>query len=151
MTGISDKCNSIEISNLVQKSIPASDYKLYLDKGVLLNKIYSKFIEFSKIISELLDNVFVISKNCINIFYDNESNVVGFNSNNSIFLNLRCHEQLNYGNISPKKYWFIVICHELAHNEEISHNSKFSNIFENIVLYHLKQILFFLYSLVNGF
>jgi len=138
---ISESCSIIDIEQLTQIPISGTDFKIFIENGILSTELNDLFLDFSKIISFLLEDIFHLPKNIVNIFYDKRSTVIGFNSDNKLFLNARCHHEINYGTVSPIKYWFIVICHELAHNEVKLHNAAFSSVFENIILYYLNTLI----------
>jgi hypothetical protein len=68
-------------------------------------------------------NIFDLPVSTVNIFADQQGSTIAFNRNGSIFCNLRYFEQLHRGGMdSPDgsmeamAYWWITLCHELAHN-----------------------------------
>jgi hypothetical protein len=76
--------------------------------------------------SILLDcaEVFSLKPDTLSIFYDPSSKSIGFNRAGSIFCNFYYFQQLHEKELlrNPKDqaevmiYWWVVLCHELAHN-----------------------------------
>jgi hypothetical protein len=74
---------------------------------------------------------------------------IAFNDRRALFFNLRYYEQVFSDQIQPYlqatspsipiihtivNFYFILTCHELAHNLEIAHNSNFINHLETIAV-----------------
>ncbi|KAK5108887.1 hypothetical protein LTR62_007689 [Meristemomyces frigidus] len=67
----------------------------------------------------------------LNIFHDADGAAIAFNSSGSLFCNLRYFEQLHLtavvasaeGRVEAGAYWWITLCHELAHNLVQEHSS----------------------------
>lgn len=87
---------------------------------------------FSSIIS-VLAQVFGLKPSAIHIFYDTNGGTVAFNRSGSIFLNLRyylaLHDSEDTSAFAAKRkegliYWFMTLCHELAHNFVSEHSSE---------------------------
>lgn len=76
-----------------------------------------------------LAGVFELSTTTIHIYYDDSANSIAFNSNGELFFNLKVYTILHDGEcifkptIYAMAYWFMTLCHELAHNIVIPHNS----------------------------
>jgi len=67
--------------------------------------------------------IFDLPVSTVNIFADQQGSTIAFNRNGSIFCNLRYFEQLHAGSMDSSDgsmeamaYWWITLCHELAHN-----------------------------------
>ncbi|KAI9033764.1 hypothetical protein CLU79DRAFT_882880 [Phycomyces nitens] len=87
-------------------------------------------------ISGVLSSVFNLKKSSVHIFYDTEGPTIAFNTNGSLFLNLRYYlalhepgatEDLQLVKNKRKEaliYWFMTYCHELAHNFVSEHSSE---------------------------
>ncbi|GAB7353434.1 hypothetical protein MBLNU459_g3902t2 [Dothideomycetes sp. NU459] len=73
----------------------------------------------------LLDigSIFLLKPQSLHIFYNDSGSSIAFNQDGSIFCNLRYFLQLHwskFGGVRGKKdaavYWWMTLCHELAHN-----------------------------------
>ncbi|KAI8644601.1 hypothetical protein BD408DRAFT_383483 [Parasitella parasitica] len=87
---------------------------------------------FNSILTELAQ-VFGLKLASIQIFYDSEGPAIAFNSSGSLFMNLRyylaLHDTTEKSQQASKRkdaliYWFMTICHELAHNFVSAHSSE---------------------------
>ncbi|KAK2748107.1 hypothetical protein FQN57_001230 [Myotisia sp. PD_48] len=83
--------------------------------------------------------IFGLPKNTIHIFYENTGKTIAFNSNGSIFCNYSDFEKLHLRLVSEGSrsealtYWFVILCHELAHNIVSDHGSKHGFYTESLV------------------
>jgi hypothetical protein len=63
-----------------------------------------------------------ISMECLYLFFEETGVTVAFNRNGSLFFNLRAWEEMGHGRKGGGemgqvgRYWFVVFCHEVAHN-----------------------------------
>jgi hypothetical protein len=77
-----------------------------------------------------LADVFELAPKDIHIFYDGTSNSIAFNRNRELFFNLKFYRELHdeeckiIPTINAMTYWFMMFCHELAHNFIQHHNSE---------------------------
>ena len=68
----------------------------------------------------------------LNIFYDPSGRTIAFNRQGSVFANFRYFKQLHEGAVlagdrrEALVYWFVILCHELAHNLVADHSSNHS-------------------------
>ena len=75
-------------------------------------------------------SVFELPSQAIHIFYDNYTNTVAFNRDRALFFNLKFYIGFHDKDCKIKPtcnamtYWFMTICHELAHNLVQSHSSE---------------------------
>lgn len=81
--------------------------------------------------------VYGLATTSLHIFYDETGGTIAFNSNGSIFCNLRFFMQLHAGKMKrgagggegrmeATSWWWVVLAHELAHNLVSVHNSDHS-------------------------
>lgn len=79
--------------------------------------------------------IFSLPAATVNIFHDESGAAIAFNSNGSIFCNLRYFAQLHgagvvageaAGRVEAMAYWWITLCHELAHNLVEEHSARHS-------------------------
>ncbi|CAG8499425.1 7450_t:CDS:10, partial [Scutellospora calospora] len=107
--------------------------ELYIEKTLDHSKIFdSKLTALTRFIGILNDlgEIFEIPPKTIHVFYDTTSNSIAFNRGKALFFNFRfylgLHEDIE--SIKPSidtiMYWFMTVCHELAHNFIIPHNSE---------------------------
>ncbi|KAF2765108.1 hypothetical protein EJ03DRAFT_331300 [Teratosphaeria nubilosa] len=84
--------------------------------------------------------IFSLPPTTVNIYYDDSGAAIAFNSNGSIFCNLRYFMQLHLegmgsaeGKVEAASYWWITVCHELAHNLVGEHSAQHSYYTESFV------------------
>jgi hypothetical protein len=115
---------------------------------------------FIDILKDLVD-VFQLSLKDISIFYDKNISTIAFNRNRKMFFNLRFYLGLHDEDCKIKPtsnvmtYWFMIFCHELAHNFIQQHSSEHevssTKIFIFIFIYFLYNIKFFFFQIVLFF
>ncbi|KAK9450889.1 uncharacterized protein V1518DRAFT_411963 [Limtongia smithiae] len=98
---------------------------------------------FAQTLRELALNVFDTRWDAFHMYYDEEGRSIAFNSNGSLFFNLRYFvkdvrstQTLHAGGYNMAKaldYWFPVVAHELAHNLEPSHGQQHSYFTETYI------------------
>ena len=85
----------------------------------------NRFVTLLKNLAE----VFQLAPEAIHIFYDHGAIPIAFNNNNALFFNLKFYLEYHHDESKIKFtmntmiFWFILICHELAHNLVAAHNS----------------------------
>ena len=73
-----------------------------------------------------------IPRGSMHMFYDEDSATIAFNSSGALFMNYRYFEGLHLPDVQQGKladavvYWFVVACHELAHNIIADHSAAHS-------------------------
>ncbi|KAI9371688.1 hypothetical protein BJX61DRAFT_13526 [Aspergillus egyptiacus] len=101
--------------------------------------------------SILLDcaDVFSLQPDTLSIFYDPGSKAIGFNRAGSIFCNYHYFQQLHekallQTSISDRAeamvYWWVILCHELAHNLVGDHSSAHSYYTEGFVSQYFARV-----------
>jgi hypothetical protein len=78
--------------------------------------------------------VYGLSERALHIFYDEKGGTIAFNSNGSVFCNLRFWEQLHFAGVKAggearveaATWWWVVVAHELAHNLVGPHGAQHS-------------------------
>ena len=124
---------------------------------VFMPKGYSKPSEFlsqntkglSLFASVLKDvaSIFSVRLDCINVFYMPDSKSIAFNRDGTIFCNYFFFEQYHLSGIlsSPAKraqairYWWVTLCHEIAHNLVESHSAAHSYYLESLVEFSFEK------------
>ncbi|KAL5334762.1 hypothetical protein BJX70DRAFT_346090 [Aspergillus crustosus] len=103
---------------------------------------------FSSILLDCAE-VFSLQPNTLSIFYDPGSKAIGFNRAGSIFCNYyffqQLHEKTLLQSASPSRgeamiYWWVILCHELAHNLVQDHSSAHSYYTEGFVGQYFPKI-----------
>ncbi|KAI9250278.1 hypothetical protein BY458DRAFT_559759 [Sporodiniella umbellata] len=103
---------------------------------------------FTSILSELA-KVFGLRLATIQLFYDKEGPTIAFNLSGSLFMNLRyylaLHEQVERK--EAMIYWFMTICHELAHNFVADHSSEHEFYMSSFAENYLEPFMNAIYTL----
>ncbi|CAO3637571.1 unnamed protein product [Mucor hiemalis] len=110
--------------------------EFYVFRGIppddVLEQYGKAMSRFTSVLKDL-SVVFRLKLNTIQIFYDKEGPTIAFNLSGSLFMNLRyylaLHETTKPEEEASKRkeamiYWFMTLCHELAHNFVAAHNSE---------------------------
>lgn len=111
---------------------------------------------FTFILSEVA-GIFSLPSSTLNIFHDDSGSAIAFNSNGSIFCNLRYFMQLHLaamgtpeGKVEAMAYWFITMCHELAHNLVGDHNSQHEFYSESFASGYFRRMLWWAQKMGSG-
>lgn len=111
---IADSAAGVKV--FMENSIAAADRTPFLQAN--LNAVNA----FGYLLLDI-GNIFLLKPQSLHIFYNESGSSIAFNRNGSIFCNLRYFLQLHwqkFGNVQGKKdaavYWWMTLCHELAHN-----------------------------------
>lgn len=98
----------------------------------VLDQYGQAMARFTSVLTELAQ-VFDLQLTTIQIFYDSQGPTIAFNLSGSLFMNLRyylaLHEPPSKEQEARKRkealiYWFMTLCHELAHNFVSEHSSE---------------------------
>ncbi|KAI9741967.1 MAG: hypothetical protein M1834_000356 [Cirrosporium novae-zelandiae] len=130
-----DERNAHDLSFLASSS---SGLKIFVEKSIgqdgrstFLSGQASGINSFGNILLECAD-IFALKRDSLHIFYDLKGPAIAFNSSGSIFCNYRFFEQLHLQKVQQGDkaqatvYWFVTLCHELAHNIVADHSSSHS-------------------------
>ena len=98
--------------------------------------------------------IFNLSPNILNIFFETNGKTIAFNRNGSIFCNYlyfqNLHEKDVLGSDPAKRqagiddalvYWWVILCHELAHNLVADHSSDHSYYTEGFVAQYFGKVV----------
>ena len=100
------------------------------DKNVFMSQHQNSLNQFASVL-QMSATPFSLSKNNIHIFHEHSS-TIAFNSNKALFFNFRFFEKLHLNSVGLNSYndavvyWFVVMCHELAHNIVSDHSAAHS-------------------------
>ncbi|KZS96620.1 hypothetical protein SISNIDRAFT_450322, partial [Sistotremastrum niveocremeum HHB9708] len=122
---------------------------VYVSKDVPNKSLFIRYnrlqLERFLTIIRPLEGVYKIPATSVNIFYDTSGQLIAFNRNGSIFLNLRYYEawhdaQVLDGNRSQAFVsWYFTLAHEIAHNLVQLHNAEHEFYFSSICEAHMKD------------
>ena len=109
--------------------------KLYVDKKVKVQDFFGKNAaavnSFSQLLKEIAE-IYSLKITSMHIYFDEQGTAIAFNTNGSIFCNLRFFLQLHAEAVAKGDtekalaYWFVVVAHELAHNLVSDHSAQHS-------------------------
>ncbi|KAK4191359.1 hypothetical protein QBC35DRAFT_11290 [Podospora australis] len=112
---------------------------LSVDTTTFLSTNSAAVKQFESILKDVAE-VFRAPVKSLHIFYDEKGSTIAFNSNGSIFCNLRFFNQIHAGQMGSGKgkaeattWWWVVLAHELAHNLVGLHNSEHSYYTESFI------------------
>ena len=99
----------------------------------------------------LLDcgSIFLLKPQSLHIFYNDEGSSIAFNSSGSLFCNLRFFMQLHWagwtataqGKREAAVYWWVTLCHELAHNLVQEHSSQHEFYTESLITQYFGKMV----------
>jgi hypothetical protein len=128
---IHSQCSTIDPQNLILiktlNLIPIFSDKRYLEEAQTTILTHENGVERFTLVLKFLAQVFDL-KTGIHIYFDNDCSTIAFNRNHSLFFNVRFYLALHLpiGDGEERSqtyyYWFMVFCHELAHNHHDVHN-----------------------------
>ena len=128
-------CDSMPAQNIQFAAKTSSGMSVYVEAGIDKKKFLeantSALNAFSSLLLDIA-SVFSMARTAMHIFYDNTGSTIGFNSGHAVFLNYRYFENLHLPLVQQGHkadaliYWFVVVCHELAHNLEETHSAAHS-------------------------
>ncbi|CAF0734789.1 unnamed protein product [Didymodactylos carnosus] len=147
---IDHSCEAVNAANMTRHSQLFNQLPLFLEGNLQLNdKLISHAKQFSLIMAGLAQ-VFKVQKSCFHLYYDIDGGRMAFNTNGSMFFNLRYYSQVhtnllksqtttsNSSNLNDViNFWYIVTCHELAHNAETNHNARHENRLETLAVKYM--------------
>lgn len=137
--------NVLNMEFYVHRSISAED---------VLEQYGQAMARFTSILTELA-SVFGLQLKTIQIYYDGEGPTIAFNTSGSLFMNLRyylaLHEPKDKTEEASKRkegmiYWFMTLCHELAHNFVHAHNSEHEFYMSSFAENYLEAFMTHIYS-----
>ncbi|KAH6654965.1 hypothetical protein BKA67DRAFT_559096 [Truncatella angustata] len=120
---------------------------LNMDVQQFLTQNHENINTFGSLIRHVGD-VYSVKAKALHIFYDDSGTTIAFNSDGSIFCNLRYFNQLHAADMADgqKKaeaaiWWWVVLAHELAHNIEKVHNAQHSFYTESFVQQYFPKMM----------
>lgn len=101
------------------------------NKDAFMRANSSALNDFASILIDC-GQVFALPLASLHIFYDDHGSTIAFNRQGSLFLNYRYFENLHLPQVQQGRrsdalvYWWVTLCHELAHNLVEDHSSNHS-------------------------
>jgi hypothetical protein len=143
--------------NLIRTPQIYNGIALFIDSSLKVTREILKAAEsFSYILAGLAEHVFNMPTAYFHIFHDVDSPQIAFNSNGSLFFNVRFFKQVHMKqqqqplsfNASACSYWYTVAAHELAHNIEADHNAKHGDAMRAAITHRMEHWRKYMNSIV---
>ncbi|CAF3997273.1 unnamed protein product [Rotaria sp. Silwood2] len=147
---IDHSCEAVPSANMTRYKDLFHSIPLYIERNVLItNKMLDQAKQLTWVLIGLANHVFKIPIETLHLYRDIDGARIAFNDRRALFFNLRYYEQVFADKVqsylqatSPSipiihtivNFYFILTCHELAHNLEMAHNSNFINHLETIAV-----------------
>eukprot|EP01117_Protostelium_nocturnum_P007885 TRINITY_DN2815_c0_g1_i4.p1 TRINITY_DN2815_c0_g1~~TRINITY_DN2815_c0_g1_i4.p1 ORF type:complete len:1661 (-),score=588.61 TRINITY_DN2815_c0_g1_i4:79-5061(-) len=112
----------------LKQAARVSDIEMFVHKSMDPEQIlttYSQPIRKFIVLLKELAQIYGLNNDAIHVYLDSEGPTIAFNSNNSLFFNLRYYMSLNHEENRKEAltYWYLTFAHELAHAFVHEHNS----------------------------
>lgn len=152
-------CDSQPAQNIVFAAQAPRGMKVYLHKNIttdhmtFLGQNSEAISRFEALIRDIAE-IYGVSPTAMQIHFDEEGPCIAFNTNGSIFCNLRFFLQLHYnkmrdnigrraaeGRVEATVWWFVVVAHELAHNLVAAHDANHSYYTESFVQEYFAKMM----------
>ncbi|CAF2129449.1 unnamed protein product, partial [Rotaria magnacalcarata] len=123
---------------------------LYLEQNITKTpKMIDQAKQLAWVLTGLADNVFQLNTHSLHLFCDKVGPRIAFNINGALFFNLRYFNQIFAQQLQPYlqkpnkenpiistivNFYFMVICHELAHNMYPNHDLSFTQCLQQLAV-----------------
>ncbi|KAK3359758.1 hypothetical protein B0T25DRAFT_533783 [Lasiosphaeria hispida] len=121
---------------------------LSVDPGKFLMANIEQIGQFETLLKDVGGGVYGLKTTSLHIFYDEQGGTIAFNTNGSIFCNLRWFKQLHAakfkgteGRVEAATWWWVVLAHELAHNLVTVHNAEHSYYTESFIQQYFPKMM----------
>jgi hypothetical protein len=140
-------CDSTEAKNIVFAAEAPGGTRVFVSRDLsvsaseLLTANASQIKSFESVLRDIAA-IYGLAHTSLHIFYDERGGTIAFNSNGSIFCNLRFFNQLHalkvrsgvgQARVEAATWWWVVIAHELAHNLVGTHDADHSYYTESFI------------------
>lgn len=152
-------CDSKPAQNIVFAAQAPRGMKVYLHKNLTIDHMTflgensEAIAKFEMLLRDVAE-IYGVSPTALQIHFDEEGPCIAFNTNGSIFCNLRFFLQLHYnkmrdnvgraaadGRVEASVWWFVVVAHELAHNLVSAHDANHSYYTESFVQEYFAKMM----------
>lgn len=142
-----------EIKHGIQMFLPSTGDNSTNNTAFLSSNVTGLTL-FADILKEVGD-IFALNPRTLNIFNEVGGKTIAFNRNGSIFCNYLYFKQLHEAALLQSSnpasahadavvYWWVILCHELAHNLVSDHSSNHSYYTEGFVAQYFGKVMMFL-------
>ncbi|UJR22115.1 hypothetical protein I4U23_025179 [Adineta vaga] len=147
---IDHSCEAVPSANMTRYKEVFHNIPLYIERDVrITEQMLDRAKQLAWVLIGLANHVFKIPVETLHLYRDINGARIAFNDRRALFFNLRYYEQVFANEVHPYlqatspsipiihtilNFYFILTCHELAHNLEIAHNSNFINHLETIAV-----------------
>jgi hypothetical protein len=140
-------CDSTEAKNIVFAAEAPGGMRVFVSRELsvsaseLLTANAPQIKSFESVLRDIA-SIYGLALTSLHIFYDERGGTIAFNSNGSIFCNLRFFNQLHalkvrggvgQARVEAATWWWVVIAHELAHNLVGTHDADHSYYTESFI------------------
>ncbi|KAJ8606252.1 hypothetical protein MRB53_041074 [Persea americana] len=151
VTEMASYCDDRPGHNLSHLSVTKSGMQVYMANATVNRASFLKsnaagLEAFASVMLEVA-SVFPLDPRTMHLYYDEDGSTIAFNLNGSLFFNYRFFAQLHLTQIDRPAnraqalvYWWVVACHEVAHNLEGPHNSKHSFYTEQLIAQYFPAV-----------
>ncbi len=125
-----------------------SSFQLTMFTEKSLQERNTSMAKLSRIILQLGDVVFGINVRALRIFWES-GNLIAFNQNGELFFNAYflphgTSDTFGETTIDIFNFWYVIFCHELAHNVESGHEKRHESAMEQIIAAKMTSYFHFL-------
>lgn len=114
---------------------------LYLEEGSTLS---TEHVQGAQVMAQVLlqlAGVFGIPANSLHMWIGYKGRRIAFNRGNSLYFNLTVFIDLRFRTRSEcMRYWYMVMCHELAHNNVSAHNEEHESLLSWLAFRHMEAL-----------
>lgn len=128
-------CDSTPENNLICRFVTNNGTRIFIDKNqpdpeAFIADYQKPIRDFDELLREIC-HIYRLDPAVMHIFYDAVGATIAFNTNGSVFCNLRYFVQLHRDLLRNDRataghYWFVVVAHELSHNLVKQHDANHS-------------------------
>jgi hypothetical protein len=133
-------CDSTPAQDIISVGATSNGMRIFVSKSLSIpveNFLRDNGAAMTAFATLLYDvgNIYSLQRTALHIFYNENGSTIAFNSQGSIFCNLRFFLQLHWAKVQGRdasaraeaaSWWWIVLAHELAHNIVAPHNAEHS-------------------------
>lgn len=138
-----DTCEIIPSQNIKPHGIAKNGIRIFCERSAdeSFLQLNRDAVEHFSVVIQNLAAIFSVALSSVAIYYDPKGSTIAFNSNRSLYFNLRYFCSLHMKRIDSAcySYWYITFAHELAHNLVTGHNKEHGSYTENISAMYLPE------------
>nr|OQO24945.1 hypothetical protein B0A51_09082 [Rachicladosporium sp. CCFEE 5018] len=136
-------CDSTPATDIVKLPCPSLSMGVFVSRSTPNKETFiashrDTIEAFSQLLRTLCQ-IFTLPESSLNIYHDGSGAGIAFNSRQSIFCNLRVFKEGQMDNALV--YWFVTLCHELAHNLVHEHGQAHSFHTESFMTEYIERLV----------